>query len=139
MIVLDTPVAVAWLRKEDGRHLEARTWAEQTDETFVTTPLVIAEMDHILTRSGGAVGAAGLRHDLEARSYDVEWWRDGLVRTLAVAEQYASLSLGLVDASLVALAAHLGTVRIATFDERHFRVVKPLTGESAFTLLPTDS
>lgn len=139
MIVLDTSVVVAWRRKEDGRHLAARTWAEETDETFVTTPLAIAEMDHILTGLSGSVGAAGLRRDLDARAYDVEWWRDGLARTLAVVEQYASLSLGLVDASLVALAAHLGTVRIATFDERHFRVVKPLTGEPAFTLLPTDS
>ena len=43
------------------------------------------------------------------------------------------------DASLVALAARLGTTSIATFDERHFRAMQPLTGEPAFTLLPVDA
>jgi hypothetical protein len=40
---------------------------------------------------------------------------------------------------LLALAARLETTRIATLDERHFRVIRPLTGEAAFTLLPTDA
>ena len=42
------------------------------------------------------------------------------------------------DASLLALAARLSTTRIATLDERHFRVLEPLTREPAFTLLPAD-
>jgi predicted nucleic acid-binding protein len=46
--------------------------------------------------------------------------------------------IGLADASLLALAARLGTTRIATLDERHFRAVPPLGGEAAFTLLPAD-
>ncbi len=46
--------------------------------------------------------------------------------------------IGLTDASLLVLAARLETTRIATLDERHFRVVLALTGEAAFTLLPAD-
>ena len=30
------------------------------------------------------------------------------------------------------------SVAIATFDERHFRAIQPLTGEPAFSLLPLD-
>jgi predicted nucleic acid-binding protein len=42
----------------------------------------------------------------------------------------------LADATpLVALAARLHTNRILPFDERHFRVVRPLQG-GAFELLP---
>ena len=58
-------------------------------------------------------------------------------RTKEVAERYGDLGLGLTDATLVALAARLGTDRIATFDERHFRTVRTLGGGS-FILLPMD-
>jgi uncharacterized protein len=37
-----------------------------------------------------------------------------------------------------AVAHKLGTRRILTFDERHFRVVRPLQG-GVFTLLPADA
>jgi hypothetical protein len=38
----------------------------------------------------------------------------------------------------VVLAARVGTVDIATFDERHFRAMEPLTGGS-FRVLPADA
>jgi predicted nucleic acid-binding protein len=37
------------------------------------------------------------------------------------------------------VAARMETTRIATLDELHFRVIPPLTGEAAFTLLPADA
>ncbi|MDP8951692.1 MAG: hypothetical protein M3N18_05560 [Actinomycetota bacterium] len=37
---------------------------------------------------------------------------------------------------LLALAARLETTRLVALDERHFRRVRPLTGEATFTLLP---
>lgn len=139
MIVLDTSVVVALLAAGDARHSLARDWARGlTSEELVTTPLGAAEMDHLVARAGGAAGSRALRAELAAGAYGVEWWPEGMRTTLEVADRYESLSLGLVDASLVALAAHLRTVRIATFDERHFRVIQPLTGEPAFVLLPAD-
>jgi len=49
----------------------------------------------------------------------------------------ADLRLGLADLSVVVLAARLDTLRILTFDYRHFRAVRPLQGGS-FVLLPMD-
>ncbi|MFC6074290.1 hypothetical protein [Microbispora bryophytorum] len=50
-------------------------------------------------------------------------------------ETYASLPLGAVDASVVAVAERLGITEVATLDRRHFTVVRPQhTG--AFMLLP---
>ncbi|MFC5265848.1 hypothetical protein ACFPJ1_27360 [Kribbella qitaiheensis] len=49
--------------------------------------------------------------------------------------KYADLPLGLVDASVVALAEQLGVQEIATLDRRHFSVVRP-HHVNAFTLLP---
>jgi hypothetical protein len=42
-----------------------------------------------------------------------------------LAERYADLGLGGTDASLVALAERLGLTTLATFDRRHFTVVRP--------------
>jgi uncharacterized protein len=50
-------------------------------------------------------------------------------------ERYADLRLGGTDASVIAIAERLGIHRIATFDRRHFTVVRPAHVE-AFTLLP---
>lgn len=54
-----------------------------------------------------------------------------------LAKRYADLGLGLggTDASLVALAERLGLTTLATFDRRHFTVVRPAHTPS-FTLLP---
>ncbi len=56
-------------------------------------------------------------------------------RRADLAERYADLGLGGTDASLVAIAERLGIDRIATFDRRHFSVVRPAHVE-IFTLLP---
>ncbi len=48
--------------------------------------------------------------------------------------QYADLRLGLVDASIVALAEELGVRRLATRDVRHFSAVR-LRGGKRFELV----
>jgi uncharacterized protein len=137
-VALDTSVVYAQLDRNDAYHAAVSAWVEEQSDELVTTPLAVAEMDYLLTRVGGAVAAAALRKDLKGGTYEVHWWPAALAATVAVAERHASMGLGLVDASLVALAAELSTTRIATLDERHFRVLTPLTGEDAFTLLPVD-
>ncbi len=56
-------------------------------------------------------------------------------RAAQLVEQYADLSLGGTDASVVALAERLGEPTRATLDRRHFSVVRPPHVE-AFDLLP---
>ncbi len=56
-------------------------------------------------------------------------------RIAELIEQYIDLPLGMVDASVVALAERRGLETIATLDERHFRVVRPRHTQ-AFTLVP---
>ena len=47
-------------------------------------------------------------------------------------------AIGLADAMNAVLAREFRTDVIATFDHRHFRVIRPLTRHSAFRLLPVD-
>lgn len=138
MIVIDTSVVVALQNTRDDDHPPVAGWFSTVREPVVTTPLAVAEMDYLLCRVGGHEATSALREDL-AGDLEVAWWRDAMKETLTVAERYGYLDLGLTDASLVALAAHLQTTRLATLDERHFRQMRPSTGEMAFTLLPADA
>ncbi|GAA3408595.1 hypothetical protein GCM10018952_06260 [Streptosporangium vulgare] len=47
--------------------------------------------------------------------------------------------VGVTDCMNVVLAARYDTATIFTLDERHFRVITPLNGADAFTLLPADA
>lgn len=136
MIVVDTSIVLAFMNRADAAHGPAREWMATVEDDLVTTPLAIAEMDHLVTRHGGPAAAEALYADLAAGAYQVEWWRDAMRETIEVARTHAPTGLGLTDASLVALAARLRTTLVATLDARHFRTVRPLTGEPAFTLLP---
>lgn len=118
-ITLDTSVVYAYMDRNDADHATVSAWIDEHDHELVTTPLAIAEMDYLLTRLGGLAAAAALRRDLTAGTYDVEWWPAATAECVDVADRYQSMRLGLVDASLVALAARLSTTRIATLDERH--------------------
>jgi predicted nucleic acid-binding protein len=137
MIVIDTSVVVAAMNRRDDHHGTVVEWMEQTSGPFITSPLVLAEMDFLVMRSGGIAAAQRLYDDFEAGAYRIEWWPASIYDCIEVARDYRGL--GLADASLVAIAGRLGTTDIATLDERHFRKLRPLTGEPAFRLLPADA
>ncbi len=99
----------------------------------------MAETDHLATTRGGARGVRAFRADVRAGAYLVEWWPSAAGSAAELADRYADLGVGLTDASLVVLAARVGSVEIATFDERHFRTIRPLGGADAFRLLPLDA
>jgi len=65
--------------------------------------------------------------------------RDQLVRAMSIDKRYSDLSLGLVDASIVALAETLGIRRIATRDVRDFAAVQLHDGTTLELVVhPTD-
>lgn len=137
MIVTDTSVVLALHRLSDPHHEAVTEWYRRETWPLVTTPLAVAEMDHMLRRWGHPRSVQALRTDLASTALGVTWWPTAMSETLAVA--LGRPDLDLADASLVALAAHRRTNRIATLDHRSFRSLKPLTGEDAFILLPADA
>ena len=138
MIVVDTSVIYALLDASDQRHRVAREWYARTDDDLSTTPLVLAEADHLASTRGGPQAVMALRADIRAGAYIIDWWTAAASEAADVADRYSDLGVGLTDASLVVLAARVGTVDVATFDERHFRAIVPLSGGAAFRLLPLD-
>jgi predicted nucleic acid-binding protein len=133
-IVVDTSFILAVVRGRDADHELATSWVTEVDEELVTSPLALAELDHMVPRLSGERAQHALWGDFERGVYGVRWWADALAETLAIARRRPHL--GLVDASLVALSGRLRTNRIATFDQ-HFRSVLTPDGE-AFVVLPAD-
>jgi uncharacterized protein len=119
-----------------GRILEALL-AEQ-GRLFIPAP-VTAEVDYLLGQRFGAAARLAFVTDLAARRYQAPALEPSDYQlAIQLEHQYADLDLGLADASVIILARRLETTRILTFDERHFRAVRPLQG-GHFTLLPADA
>jgi predicted nucleic acid-binding protein len=98
-----------------------------------------AEVDYLLGRRFGPAARRAFLSDLAAGRFSVESLeRDDYATIIDLDARYADLELGLADCALVALAARHRTTRILSFDERHFRAVRPLDGP-AFTILPEDA
>jgi hypothetical protein len=139
VIVADASAIFALLDRVDGRHERMRGWFEREKPLFATVPLILAEVDFLASRRGGRGMRAAYLRDVIAGTYRVHWWDGASVEAARIARQYGDLGVSLADASLVVLASRLQTTEIATFDERHFRAMRPLAGGEAFRLLPLDA
>lgn len=137
-VIVDTSFLVNVWFEDEPRHKEASAWYKRELGTpFVTTPVVLAEMDHLLRKYGGRGGERIVAANIATGALEVDWWDDAVRACWKLVDTQPHI--GLADASLVALAAHRRTTNVATYDQRHFRSIKPLTGEDAFTLLPADA
>ena len=139
MIVLDTSVLYALIDASDTYHRWAAKWYSGVDDELVTTPFVLAEVDHLALTRGGHRAVKAFRQDVRSGAYTVEWWGAATSAASDVADRNLDLGISITDASLVVLADRVDTVDIATLDERHFRALRPLSGGPAFRLLPQDA
>lgn len=98
--------------------------------------LVITEVAYLISTRLGPKAEVRFLGDLASgalSTVDIEpadW-----LRMAELVAKYADLRLGTVDASVVAAAERLGVKAIATFDRRHFSVVRPRHVQ-AFELVP---
>jgi predicted nucleic acid-binding protein len=136
-VVLDTSIVVALAIADEPDHEQVRDWILGQKEELLTTPLALAEIDHVLERRAGRAVAQQVWADFERGAYQVRWWPQALEQTLRILRTEARLGAGVVDASLVALAESLSTDCVATLDHRHFR--RLTVADRPFTILPADA
>lgn len=138
-LVVDAAPLVALADEREPLRLEIlELLRAEKGNLFIPAP-VTAEIDYLLGQRFGPPARRAFLEDLRARRYE----SPGLdahdyEAALELDRRYADLNLGLADLSVAVIARKLGTRRIMTFDERHFRVVRPLQG-GVFTLLPADA
>ena len=136
MILVDTNVLVAAARTADTNHDAAARLLETLDEPLLVPPTVLAEVCYLLNEWGGPGVEVRFLRDIRPGGLQLaELITADVARMADLVERYADLRLGGTDASLVAIAERLRLDRIATFDRRHFTVVRP-AHVAAFTLLP---
>jgi len=106
---------------------------------LIMSPFVLAELDYLIQTRAGVRDELKVLADIANGVYSLaEFGSADVAQAGAVIERYRSMNIGLTDASLVVLAAKYGTTRLLTFDEKHFRAIRPLRSD-AFTILPADS
>lgn len=144
IVIADTNALLRIFDQSMERHTE-HVKALASAEHLVISPLVLTELDYLLTRRGGTAQAIRslefINRQVSLRRFSIPDITPQLSAAIAVADGYRDADggkgIGLVDATNVALAAAYNTNLMLT-EDRHFRMVRPLTGHDAFRLLPDD-
>jgi predicted nucleic acid-binding protein len=142
IVIGDTSGLVSAFNADDPDQAAARN-AFQTASVTIISPLVLAEIEHIMTReidrnAGHQAIDWLLAQENSKRVLLPELTATALRRARMVQGRYSALRLDLADAVNVVLAAEYETDCILTLDRRDFRAVRPLTQHRAFRLLPDE-
>lgn len=136
MLLVDAGPVVAMADRRDPRRMQARKAIRGERGPLVIPAQVTAEIDYLMGERIGPHASMAFIDDLAAARFRVDClFPEEYEKVADLSRLYSGLGLGLADLSLIVLAGRLDCTRIATFDERYFRAVRPLQGGS-FTLLP---
>ena len=137
-MIVDTSVLLAAFVADQRMH-EACAEVLAESRPLVVSPLVLAELDYLTARIAGVDAELALLGELCSGAYELApFGIDDLLEARGVVERYRDLPLGLTDASLIVLADRYDVDTIATLDERHFRIVRSLSGRP-LRILPADA
>jgi uncharacterized protein len=132
-VLLDAGIVYAFYDGDDDWHLRARDLFATERGLIIPSP-VIPEVDHFLQKRLGPAAQTKFYRALAAGDYYIaDLPKDKYVRVDELNRHFAKLSLGFVDAALVAISESLAVPRIATTDRRHFT---PLAAAFSLELLP---
>lgn len=135
-LILDTGPLLAALDAADPDHARCAALVTQSTEDLVVPVLVLSELDYWCVRRLSLDAWLVFLDDVRVGVYRIEPpTQNDLDRCRELQDRYRDLTLGIVDASVIALAERLGEAKVATLDERHFRVVRP-AHVPALELLP---
>lgn len=134
-LIVDTSAVLALLDANDPAH-GACVAVASADLELIVPPLALVEIDYWCRKKGAGQALADFVSDIRNGAYELATLSIGdLQRALELGEQYRDLDLGLVDASVIALAERLQITNVLTLDRRDFSVVRPRHC-AALTLLP---
>ena len=133
-ILVDTGSLYALADADDRWHQAANAWLEDVSELLIVSVTALPEVAYLLHTRLGAAAELAFVQSLAGGELEVEDLRRAdLVRSAEVMRRYPEI--GLVDASIVAMAERLKIETIATTDRRHFESIRP-KHTKAFTLVP---
>ncbi len=139
MIILDTSGLLAAIDASQRHHHAAAAALRDADPPWVLSPFVLAELDYLLATRVGESAERALLTEVGREVYQLERFQsEDVAAAERVIAKYATLEIGLADASIVVLAARYGVRDLLTLDERHFRAIRG-PGSRPFRILPADA
>jgi len=139
MMICDTSGLIAAYGQDRSRERRVIDVLQADAQSLVLSPFILAELDYLVASRSGVGAELKVLEDVANGIYRLaEFTPRDVAQAAELVTQYKDLNIGLADASIVVLAARYNTTRVLTFDQRHFRAMKPLHAAS-FTLLPADA
>ena len=136
-LVLDTGPILSLLDADDPAHTRCVALLDEIDEPLVVVAATLIEVDYWIRKRLQPEVWSIFVEDIFSGAYRLERLSAAdLIRVAELESAYADLDLGLVDAAVIAICERLGETKVATLDQRHFRVVRPRHCDH-LRLLPT--
>lgn len=136
-LVLDTGPLIAALDADDQRHEACRDLLAASRERRVIPSPVLPEVDYWCRKHLGHEAFVDLLEDVRRGAFSIEDLRSEDYRRVAeVCTTYSDLRIGFVDAAVLAVVERLREPKLATLDQRHFRIMRPRHVDS-LELLPS--
>jgi predicted nucleic acid-binding protein len=133
-LLVDTGFVYALADRKDAWHARTRAYLEKNRTSLLAPVTILPEVSYLLRERLGAVAEQAFVESIARGEVTVEEIKRGdWARIGQVMADYESL--GLVDASIVAIAERLKSRVLATTDRRHFGSIRP-THIERFTLVP---
>jgi uncharacterized protein len=137
-LVCDTGPLYAAIDEADRDHAACVELLTSTPEPLVVPSPVIVELDWLVSSRLGSAVFQPFLADIEAGAIRVVDLTHGdYARVHELCARYADLPLGFVDAAVLTVVERLREPKLATLDQRHFRVVQPRHTHSLL-LVPDD-
>ena len=139
VLIADTSALIAFFNATDRFHKAVRAGVAEAGH-LVVSPCILTELDYLVAREQGPVAARDTLGYISEHAASGRWSIPAIGPHLQAAHALLGTypEIGLADAMNVVLARTMNTDVIATFDQRHFRMIRPLTKHDAFRLLPAD-
>jgi uncharacterized protein len=136
MIIVDAGVLIAAADVDDDYHQACSRLFNERGSEFIVPATVVVEVCWMLAGHVSIILEADFLDSIAEGELRVEVLeRADYARASELVTTYADFPLGMVDASVVAIAERLTISEVATLDHRHFNVVRPRHVE-ALTLIP---
>jgi predicted nucleic acid-binding protein len=126
VLLTDAGPLVASAATREAKHAACRALLRAAARPIVIPQTVVTEVAYLLRSRLGPHAEAVFTRSIRDGEVMVEPVHErDWARIAELVETYLDLPLGLVDASLVAIAERLDQTRIASLDHRHLGVVEP--------------
>ena len=125
-LICDTGPLYAAMDVADQDHDACSRLLESINEPVLVPSPVVVELDWLAGQRLGPDAFLRFLADAEDGRLDfVDLQPQDLARVRELLDRYRDLSLGFVDAAVLAIVERLGEPKLATLDHRHFTIVRP--------------